>query len=103
MLDAAGDIVSYYFDITDSNMLSGDGDSYFYDLYLDVVLLPNGKIYLLDEDELLEALRQGVISQRQFDSAYETARMLLAKLPNHALTLNAYCRNLFACLKGKLS
>jgi hypothetical protein len=48
MLDAAGDIVSYYFDITDSNVLSGDGDSYFYDLYLDVVLLSSVKDSLIE-------------------------------------------------------
>lgn len=40
MLDASGNIVSYYFDITCDNVLNVDGDSYFYDLYLDVVLFP---------------------------------------------------------------
>jgi predicted RNA-binding protein associated with RNAse of E/G family len=102
MLDTAGNIISYYFDITDNNVLCLDGDSYFYDLYLDVVLLPNGNLYLLDEDELLEALRQGVINQEQFDDAYITARMLLDSLPGSALKLQAYCLHLFAELKGKL-
>jgi uncharacterized protein len=102
MMDSAGTIISYYFDITDNNVLCDDGDSYFYDLYLDVVLLPTGNLYLLDEDELLEALQQGIISQAQFDNAYETARMLMESLPNHALKLQAYCLQLFAELKNKL-
>jgi predicted RNA-binding protein associated with RNAse of E/G family len=102
MMDTAGNIISYYFDITDSNVLCIDGDSYFYDLYLDVVLLPNGNLYLLDEDELKEALRQGEINHEQFDNAYDTARMLLKCLPNRAQELKAYCLHLFAELKGKL-
>ncbi len=102
MMDAAGNIISFYFDITDNNVLCLDGDSYFYDLYLDVVLLPNGNIYLLDEDELLEALQQGVINQKQFDNAYDTARMLLKCLPNRAQELKAYCLHVFAELKKKL-
>jgi predicted RNA-binding protein associated with RNAse of E/G family len=102
MMDSTGTIISYYFDITDSNVLCDDGDSYFYDLYLDVVLLPNGNFYLLDEDELLEALQQGIISQAQFDNAYETATMLMDSLPNNALKLQAYCLQLFAELKIRL-
>lgn len=102
MMDSAGTIISYYFDITDNNVLCLGSDSYFYDLYLDVVLLPNGNIYLLDEDELLEALQQGVISQKQFDNAYDTASMLLDSLPNRAQELEAYCLHLFAKLKERL-
>lgn len=36
---------------------------YFDDLYLDVVLLPSGDMYLLDEDELEEAYANGNISK----------------------------------------
>ena len=102
MMDAAGNIISYYFDITDRNVLCDDGDSYFYDLYLDVVLLPDGSLYLLDEDELLEALQGGVISRRQFDMAHKTARMLLDSLPDRIRELQAYCLMMLERLKERL-
>lgn len=102
MLDSSGNIISYYFDITDENVLVANGDSFFYDLYLDVVLLPYGNIYLLDEDELKEALHQGVINQGQFDCAYDTARILMNCLPNCTECLQEYCHKLFSILKGML-
>ncbi len=91
MLDESGRIVSYYFDITDYNELHESGDSYFVDLFLDVVLLPGGRLYLLDEDELEEALQQGDINQQQFYKACETARMLLCGLENREKELENYC------------
>lgn len=102
MIDAAGEIISYYFDITDRNVLCEAGDSYFYDLYLDVVLLPDGSLFLLDEDELLEAFQQGVINKAQFDMAHETAWMLLDSLPNSIRELQAYCLGMMERLKERL-
>ena len=103
MIDAAGSIVSYYFDITDRNVLLENGDSYFMDMFLDVVLLPGGRLYLLDEDELADALEQGEISQKQFDMAYQTARMLLAQLQNREKELEDYCLKTVEALGAKLS
>ncbi len=102
-IDDAENIVSYYFDITDHNVLESSGDSYFYDLYLDVVLLPNGRLFLLDEDELLEALQQGVITKAQFDMAYETARLLLNSLPGSLKELHEYCLWITKKLKQRLT
>jgi len=103
MLDAAGSIISYYFDITDGNVLVSSGDSFFMDLFLDVVLLPGGRLYLLDEDELAEALQQGGINQQQFDMAYKTARMLLLQLEGREKELEGYCLKMVEALKERLS
>lgn len=50
-----------------------DGIPYFDDLYLDLIVFPNGEIKVDDMDELEEALRQGDITQEQFDLAVRTA------------------------------
>lgn len=102
MLDANGRIISYYFDITDHNELLDSGDSYFVDLFLDVVLLPGGRLYLLDEDELAEALQQGDINQQQFDKASKTARMLLCGLENREKELESYCLQMVETLIARL-
>lgn len=70
------EIVQWYFDITLANALTKDGVPYFDDLFLDVVVLPNKEIFVLDEDELLNALNNGNISEDD----YRLARAELDKL-----------------------
>jgi predicted RNA-binding protein associated with RNAse of E/G family len=49
------------------NTILDNGESWFYDLILDIVVLPDGKRFLLDEDELSEALRDNIITRKQYD------------------------------------
>lgn len=78
MLDPLGEIVEYYFDVTLKNVLTGDGRSYFIDMFLDVVALPGGGTWLLDEDELDQALAEGCITQPEYDAARATANALMS-------------------------
>jgi predicted RNA-binding protein associated with RNAse of E/G family len=50
------------------------------DLYLDIVISPEGETLLLDVDELDEALRLGEITQSQYDFAWHEASALLDAL-----------------------
>ncbi len=61
----------WYFDIVISNGIE-DGIPYEDDLYLDVVIVPDGRIHILDEDELLDAYNQGIITKEELDIAYIT-------------------------------
>ena len=67
-----GNIVEWYFDIADS-IGETNGIPYEDDLYLDVVIVPDGRINILDEDELKDALDRREISQKQYDMAHKTA------------------------------
>ena len=52
---------------------------YFDDLYLDVVLLSSGKVYVLDEEELEDAFIKVVMSRRKSMSlAWHTTKWILA-------------------------
>ena len=73
MYDDNRKLLQYYIDITKENRIYSNGKSYFYDLFLDVVQLYNGKIFLLDEDELLEALTTKIINENDYKLAYEEA------------------------------
>lgn len=53
-----------------------DGIPWFDDLYLDLVVYPNGEILEDDMNELEEALAQRDITQEQFDLALDTAQRL---------------------------
>lgn len=76
MLDENGAFKHAYFDVTGSNHINGT-KSWFYDLYLDVVIKKNGSCYLLDEDELKEALDGGEISEDQYNNCFVVAKQVM--------------------------
>ncbi|WP_459501034.1 ribonuclease FAU-1 family protein [Bacillus sp. C1] len=80
MLNEKKELVQYYIDVAKEYKIDERGMPYFDDLYLDVVLLPNGNIYLLDEDELEGAYRAGDISKEEYDVAWSTAKWLIATI-----------------------
>ncbi|WP_457742994.1 DUF402 domain-containing protein, partial [Thermococcus sp.] len=50
------------------------------DLFLDIFIFPDGRAFLLDEDELEMALNYGMIDRETFDLAYRIAREILEKI-----------------------
>jgi len=77
MFDSQGQVVQWYIDICKVQGLTDQQVPWFDDLYLDIVKLPTGELMLLDEDELEEALDEGVITQKDSDLAQRTASRLL--------------------------
>ena len=73
------EIIEWYFDIA-REIGNENGCPYEDDLYLDVVVNPNGEILLLDEDELKEAFDRLEVSQETYDMAYNEANNLMEKL-----------------------
>lgn len=102
MFDANGAIRQYYFDITRRNHLAG-ADSFFEDLLLDVVAAPDGRVELLDEDELDAALAAGVITAAEAAAARATAGRLLAEIPSAIGQLEAFCHQLRRKLSPSLA
>ena len=92
-------LVEWYFDITRENGVDENGEPYCDDLYLDIVMTPDNRILILDEDELAAALEYGNITQQEYDMAHSVARQLaddkiltaeyLGKLCTNILTLFA--------------
>jgi predicted RNA-binding protein associated with RNAse of E/G family len=68
----------WYFDIVLNNGIE-DGMPYEDDLYLDVVIVPDGRIHILDEDELLEARDNKLITDKEVELAYKTKDYILNK------------------------
>jgi len=101
MFDTQGSLVQYYFDVTMHNRIDGD-KSTFDDLFLDVVMRADGAVVLLDQDELDEALSEGVISQAEYDLAENEAAQLLNSVPKRREELERYCYQLRALLLPNL-
>ena len=73
------EIVEWYFDIA-REIGKEDGVPYEDDLYLDVLLRPDGEVVLLDEDELKEAFDRREMTQQEYDEAYKVANDLMERL-----------------------
>ena len=74
--DDKGNIVQWYIDICHPYEIKS-GIPTIDDLFLDIVVLPSGEVFLMDEDELKEALASGVIIQEQYELAWSEARRLM--------------------------
>lgn len=62
--------------IIDEQGYDKDDVPYFYDLYLDLVVYPDGTIIEDDMDKLENAYKNGDITQKQFDLALSTSDKL---------------------------
>ncbi|TFB22856.1 DUF402 domain-containing protein [Filobacillus milosensis] len=74
-----GEPVQFYFDIC-RGIGTEDGVPYLDDLFVDVVYLPSGKVIVLDEDELDEALEQQEIDEDHYQFAQTTTQQVIQKL-----------------------
>lgn len=72
----------WYFDIVINNGIE-DGIPYEDDLYLDVVIVPDGRIHILDEDELLEARDNNIITDNDVKLAYDTKDYIINEFGNN--------------------
>lgn len=75
MYDNNGNLIEWYFDIA-KNIGLENGIPYEDDLYLDMIITPNGEEIVIDEDELLSAKENGDITQEDVDTAYQTLKEL---------------------------
>ncbi|QHE53941.1 DUF402 domain-containing protein [Pontibacillus sp. HMF3514] len=74
MINDDGHVVQWYIDMINAYGETEDGIPWYEDLFLDVVALPNGDYYTLDQDELDAALRAGDITREQYDLGLRTHR-----------------------------
>lgn len=79
--DENENVIEWYFDMVKSLGVE-DGMPYMQDLYLDLVITPNNEIYILDEDELQEAVDIKDITLDDYKLAHKTLDMLLEKYDN---------------------
>ena len=91
MIDENDNIKEWYFDVAKEVGIE-KGIPYEDDLYLDVVIVPDGRVHLLDEDELYNALEEKVITREDYDLAYVIADSIMKTIPGdiEKLTKDTY-------------
>jgi len=80
MYNTEGELIQYYFDITKRHYISDDGELRFIDMYLDVVMLPDGIYEIFDRNELESAYRNGHISEFDYRIALVSLFELIANI-----------------------
>ncbi len=79
-VDPDKNIIEYYIDITLKNGIKYK-IPYYVDLYLDIVHYPkDDSVTFYDEDELLDALNNKIISKKDYDLAYKVGHKLLKEI-----------------------
>ena len=81
MFDENDNIAEWYFDIA-KELGEENGIPYEDDLYLDVVIVPDGRIHVLDEDELKSAYDRKEVSKEEYEMAYRVANEIIEKGKN---------------------
>lgn len=94
MSDEQGQWVQAYFDLITGMGCDADRRAWFTDAWLDVVALPDGRLFLLDEDELAQAVDAGEISPMQAEEVAQNAQRLLTSLSGAADRLFAFAQTL---------
>ena len=88
MFDNNDNLVQMYSDVTDGNVL-GD-NPYFDDLFVDVVLF-NDEVFMIDQDDLINAYREGVISTLQYNKAKVVSLRLFDFVKDNKNEIIDYC------------
>lgn len=100
MLNKRNEILLWYIDMIADKGIDIDGIPYFDDLYLDLVVYPDGSIVEDDRDELEEALLSKDITQEQFDLALETSQKLQKGLLSDVSLFAEYTKKCYEILDG---
>ena len=91
MFDDQGHVLQIYFDITNGNCLEPADNPTFEDMYLDIVMEPDGALYVLDRDELDEALKAKQITEKQHARTVEEGERLYRWLEEHGQAFILFC------------
>jgi uncharacterized protein len=87
MRDRDHQVQQWYIDIVLEHGIDADGRLYYDDLYLDLIISPDGHVEVHDADELDQALKDAIITQAQFDLAWLETNRLVGLLESGELNL----------------
>ena len=94
MFDKNKNLIEWYFDILKKIGIE-NGIPYEDDLYLDYVIMPDKKEIILDEDELLNAVEIGDITEEDRELAYKVVGQLKTKYYDNFESLKELTNELY--------
>ena len=90
------ELLEWYFDISKRNFLDENGMPCIDDIFLDLVVLPDGRTITVDADELQEALDKKIITIDDFNHAYRIHDQILKSKWNDVNLLTTLSNNLLS-------
>ena len=95
-------VIEWYIDIIKDSGLENN-IPYIDDLYLDIVITHKNEIYVLDEDELKQALEEGDINEDEYNLAIKTGNQIIENLKNseNVEQLKKFTDKYYNILKGE--
>ncbi len=103
MFDEHGTLLQLYFDITAGNLFDDTDNPRFRDMYLDIIMNTDGKICILDDDELSDALARGEITSDEYTQTHQACDELYRLLSTHTAEVLNYCRDAHSRLSAQAS
>lgn len=103
MYDAQGQLIQIYFDITAGNRFDDPENPTFVDMYLDIVVNSRGELFVMDQDELDEALAEGTITQEEWNKASAACECLHAYLEENREAVTELCNRIYRELWEQLA
>lgn len=102
MFDNDWNLKQWYFDIGKSYCKYDGEIPYSEDLYLDLVVLPDGTFYALDENELKEALLNNIVSKEEYDIAFSTMYKIMQMIKDDFKILYNFTMKSVELLKNRI-
>lgn len=102
MYDAQGKLIQIYFDITNGNRFDDPENPTFEDMYLDIVVNSRGELYVMDRDELDQALEEGTVTAEEWSRADAACTYLYAYLTGNREAVTALCNRVYQELWAQL-
>ena len=99
MMNEKEEIILWYIDMIAAQGIDPDGIPYFDDLYLDLVVYPDGTIVVDDMDELEDALAQNDITREQFELAIRTSDRLQKGILHDIASFTEYTKKCFELIE----
>jgi predicted RNA-binding protein associated with RNAse of E/G family len=101
MMNSNNEIELWYIDMIADYGVDNDNIPYFHDLYLDLVVYPDGTIKIDDRDELEEAYKQKIITSDLYKLALETSEKLIKGILTDIPKLTELCVMCMSCIGGE--
>lgn len=90
------EILQWYFDISKGNFLDENGIPCIDDIFLDLIIFPDGSAITIDADELQDALDKKEISVADYNHAYNVRNQILKSKWNNVQLLMSLSENLLS-------
>lgn len=84
----------WYIDLIDGIGVDADGNPFYNDMFLDLIVSDDGKVVEDDRDEFEKAYVDGIINNKQYQKVISVSEQLKQRISENQRWISEYCRNI---------